>query len=173
MQPNGTTIDSSIYCDIFSTSGMREVWSDQTRIQRYLDVEKALSVAQGRLGVIPSEAADEIARHCNVAEMDFEKLKSATEHIGYPVLPVVQQLTTVCKSGLGQWCHWGATTQDITDTATVLQIRSALLLIERDLKADLLIIQHMQTTRVKLRLDVLVKALNLTSNETITPAPQW
>jgi 3-carboxy-cis,cis-muconate cycloisomerase len=135
MQPNGTTIDSLIYCDIFSTSGMREVWSDQTRIQRYLDVEKALSVAQGRLGVIPSEAADEIARHCNVAEMDFEKLKSATEHIGYPVLPVVQQLTTVCKSGLGQWCHWGATTQDITDTATVLQIRSALLLIERDLKA--------------------------------------
>jgi hypothetical protein len=46
------------------------------------------------------------------------------------VLPVVQQLTALCKDGLGQWCHWGATTQDITDTATVLQIRSALVVVE-------------------------------------------
>jgi 3-carboxy-cis,cis-muconate cycloisomerase len=135
MQLNGTVIDSSIYHDIFSTSAMRAVWSDQARIQRYLDVEKALSVVEARLGVIPSEAAEEIGRHCNVSEVDFERLKSATEHIGYPVLPVVQQLTSLCKDGLGQWCHWGATTQDITDTATVLQIRSALLLIEQDLKA--------------------------------------
>lgn len=41
---------------------MRQVWSDQTRIQHYLDVEKALSIAQGKLGVVPKEAADEIAR---------------------------------------------------------------------------------------------------------------
>ncbi len=137
MEPNATTIDSIIYRDIFSTSAMREVWSDQTRIQRYLDAEKALSVAQGRLKVIPQEAADEIASHCNVAEMDFTKMKAAMEHIGYPVLPVVQQLTALCKDGLGQWCHWGATTQDITDTATVLQIRSALELVEQDLKATM------------------------------------
>ena len=51
------------------------------------------------------------------------KLKEATERIGYPVLPVVQQLVKLCKNGLGEWCHWGATTQDITDTATVMQIR--------------------------------------------------
>jgi 3-carboxy-cis,cis-muconate cycloisomerase len=135
MQLNATVIDSSIYHDIFSTTAMRAVWSDQARIQRYLDVEKALAVVEARLGVIPSEAAEEIGRHCNFSEVDFERLKSATEHIGYPVLPVVQQLTSLCKDGLGQWCHWGATTQDITDTATVLQIRSALLLIEQDLKA--------------------------------------
>ncbi len=135
MEPNATTIDSAIYRDIFSTDSMRQVWSDQTRIQRYLDVEKALSVAQGNLGVIPKEAAEEIAKHCDVAQMDFGKLKSVTEHVGYPVLPVVEQLTTLCKDGLGQWCHWGATTQDITDTATVLQMQSGLQLVEADLQA--------------------------------------
>ncbi len=134
MEPNATAIDSTIYRDIFSTDAMRRVWSDQTRIQRYLDVEKALSVTQGRLGVIPQEAAAEIAQRCDVAQMDFGKLRSVTEHVGYPVLPVVEQLTALCKNGLGQWCHWGATTQDITDTATVLQIRDGLELVESDLK---------------------------------------
>ena len=134
MESNATAIDSTIYRDIFSTDAMRRVWSDQTRIQRYLDVEKALSVTQGRLGVIPQEAAAEIAQRCDVAQMDFGKLKSVTEHVGYPVLPVVEQLTALCKNGLGQWCHWGATTQDITDTATVLQIRDGLELVESDLR---------------------------------------
>jgi 3-carboxy-cis,cis-muconate cycloisomerase len=135
MHSNVAVIDSNIYRDIFSTSAMREVWSDRSRIQYYLDFEKTLAVGQAHQGVIPAEAAEEIARHCNVSEMDFAKLKSATEHIGYPVLPVVQQLTALCKDGLGQWCHWGATTQDITDTATVLQTRSALLLVEEEMKA--------------------------------------
>ncbi len=135
MYANSTAIDSEIYRDVFSTSAMRAIWSDQSRIQCYLDIEKALSLVQSRLGIIPENAAEEIAAHCNASEMDFNKLKPATEHIGYPALPVVQQLTALCKDGLGQWCHWGATTQDITDTATVLQIRSSLQLIEKDLKA--------------------------------------
>ena len=49
------------------------------------------------------------------------------------MLPVVQQLVALCRDGLGEWCHWGATTQDITDTATVMQIREALVLVEADL----------------------------------------
>jgi 3-carboxy-cis,cis-muconate cycloisomerase len=133
--PNATVIDSDVYSDIFSTSAMRDVWSDRSRVQYYLDFEKALAITQAYLGVIPIEAAEEISLHCNVDEIDFAKLKTATEHIGYPVLPVVQQLTTLCKDDLGQWCHWGATTQDITDTATVLQIRSAFELIELEMKA--------------------------------------
>jgi len=133
--PNVTVIDSDVYSDIFSTSAMRDVWSDRSRVQYYLDFEKALAITQAYLGVIPREAAEEISLHCNVDEIDFAKLKTATKHIGYPVLPVVQQLTTLCKDDLGQWCHWGATTQDITDTATVLQIRSAFELIELEMKA--------------------------------------
>ena len=134
-ETNATVIDSRVYRDVFSTSAMRKVWCDSERIQRYLDIERALSLTQGRLGMIPMDAAEEIASHCDVAEINWDNIKSQMEHIGYPVLPVVEQLTALCKDGLGQWCHWGATTQDITDTATVLQIRSALELVYQDLQA--------------------------------------
>jgi 3-carboxy-cis,cis-muconate cycloisomerase len=126
-------IDSAVFRDIFSTEAMRRVFSDENRVQKYLDFEAALALAQARLGVIPKEAAEEIVKHCNADEIDFNKLKVQTERIGYPVLPVVQQLVALCRDGLGEWCHWGATTQDITDTATVMQIREALVLVEADL----------------------------------------
>src|SRR6202451_645235 len=126
-------IDSAVFRDIFSTEAMRRVFSDDNRVQKYLDFEAALARAQARLGIIPKEAADEIVKHCNVAEIDFVKLKTQTERIGYPVLPVVQQLVALCRDGLGEWCHWGATTQDITDSATVMQIREGLTLVEADI----------------------------------------
>src|SRR5579871_3544556 len=128
-------IDSAVFRDIFSTEAMRRVFSDENRIQKYLDFEAALAKAQARLGIIPKEAGEEIVKHCNVAEIDFVKLKAQTERIGYPVLPVVQQLVALCKDGLGEWCHWGATTQDITDSATVMQIRDALDLVENEIDA--------------------------------------
>jgi 3-carboxy-cis,cis-muconate cycloisomerase len=128
-------VSSGIFRDIFSTEPMRRIFADENRIQKYLDIEAALARAQARLGIIPQEACDEIGRHCRAQEYDFAKLKAQTERIGYPVLPVVQQLVSLCRDGLGEWCHWGATTQDITDTATVLQMREALDLIEADIVA--------------------------------------
>jgi len=129
-----TIIDSSIFGDIFSTAKMRAIFSDETRVQFYLDIEAALARVQGRLGIIPQEAADEICRHCRLETIDMAKLKTQTERIGYPVLGVVQQLVAASRDGLGEWCHWGATTQDITDTATVMQLRAALELVEEELE---------------------------------------
>src|SRR5262249_34520703 len=126
--PTGT-IDSAIFKDIFGTEAMRQVWSDGNRIQKYLDFEAGLARAQAKLKIIPQEACDEIVKHCKAERVDIGKLKKETERIGYPVLPVVAQLVKLCKDGLGEWCHWGATTQDITDTATVMQIREALAII--------------------------------------------
>lgn len=128
-----TILDSAVFRDIFTTSKMRAVWSDESRVQKYLDFEAALARAQAKLGIIPKNAAAEIVRHCDAKEIDMAKLKEATERIGYPVLPVVQQLVKLCKGDLGEWSHWGATTQDVTDTATVLQIREALALIEEEI----------------------------------------
>jgi len=128
-------IDSAVFRDIFSTESMRRVFSDENRVQKYLDFEAALARAQARLGIIPKAAGEEICRHCDVAEIDFAKLKTQTERIGYPVLPVVQQLVALCRDGLGEWCHWGATTQDITDSATVMQMREALTLVEAHIGA--------------------------------------
>ena len=128
-------IDSRIFQGLFSSDAMRAVWSDENRTQKYLDIERALAIVQGRLGLIPQEAADEIVSHCTLEQIDMHLLRQQTERIGYPILGVVSQLNKLCRDKLGEYCHWGATTQDITDTATVLQIREGLVLVERDLAA--------------------------------------
>ena len=130
-----TALDSVIFCDIFSTPEMRQVFSDEGRTAYYLDIEAALARAQARLGVIPEAAAREIDRQCRIENIDLARLKQQTERIGYPILGVVQQIVDLCADGLGEWCHWGATTQDITDTAAILQIRAALALVEKEMEA--------------------------------------
>jgi 3-carboxy-cis,cis-muconate cycloisomerase len=130
-----TALDSAIFRDIFSTADMRRVFSDEARTGYYLAIEAALARAQARLGVIPAQAAREIERQCRIENIDLDRLKKQTERIGYPILGVVQQIVDLCADGLGEWCHWGATTQDITDTAAILQIRAALDLVENDMEA--------------------------------------
>ncbi|MBL0420244.1 3-carboxy-cis,cis-muconate cycloisomerase [Ramlibacter sp. AW1] len=128
-----TIIDSRIFGDMFSDRRMREVWSDENRTAKYLDIERALAKVQGGLGIIPQEAADEIVRNCHLEQIDWAKLKAKTEQIGYPIIGIVNQINENCRDGLGEYCHWGATTQDITDTACVLQMREGLALVEQDL----------------------------------------
>lgn len=128
-------IDSSIFQGIFTTDPMRQVWSDENRTAKYVEIERALATVQGRLGIIPQEAADEIVSHCRIEQIDMARLRQQTERIGYPVLGVVTQLNQLCRDRLGEYVHWGATTQDITDTATVLQIREALALVDDELAA--------------------------------------
>ena len=130
-----TIIDSSVFRNIFSSEAMRQVWSDENRTAKYLDIERALAKVQGRLGIIPGDAAAEIVRNCDIARFDMDKLREQTERIGYPVLGVVSQLNALCRDKLGEYCHWGATTQDITDTATVLQIREGLDIVDAELGA--------------------------------------
>lgn len=127
-------IDSRIFGDMFSDAKMRQVWSDENRTAKYLDIERALAKVQGELGIIPREAADEIVKHCELSQIDWAQLKAKTEQIGYPIIAVVNQINANCRDKLGEYCHWGATTQDITDTAAVLQIREGLALVEEDLK---------------------------------------
>jgi 3-carboxy-cis,cis-muconate cycloisomerase len=129
-----TLLDSAIFKDIFTTPQMRAVFSDERRTAYYLEIEAALARVQGRLGIIPIEAAREIEAKCRIENIDFAKLKQQTERIGYPILGVVQQIVALCERGLGEWCHWGATTQDITDTATIMQIRAALDLVEAEME---------------------------------------
>lgn len=106
--------DSIVFRHIFSTPESSDIWSDQTRTQYYLQFEAALARVQGRLGVIPQDAADAIQSKCVFEVMDMDELAAVTKQIGYPVLPVVKQLVRAVngvKEGLGEWVHWGATTQ--------------------------------------------------------------
>lgn len=131
---SSTAIDSLLFRDAFGTSAMRAIFADSALVSRYIEVEVALARAQGRCGVIPAEAAHEIAQRCNLEALDFELLRKETDIVGYPILPLVHQLVKQCGDA-GRYIHWGATTQDIMDTATVLQVRDALDLVDADIAA--------------------------------------
>jgi 3-carboxy-cis,cis-muconate cycloisomerase len=128
-----TPFDSALFRDFFGTEPMRAVFSDESLVERYLEVEAALARAQARLGIIPARAATEITAKAGVANIDFIRLKRETERVGYPILPLVRQIAERCADGLGEYVHWGATTQDIMDCAVVLQVRAALELVEQSL----------------------------------------
>ena len=127
-----SVIDSALFRDMFGTAEMRDIFSDEGLIGRYLEVEAALARAQVRVGVIPANAGGIIDRAAKSIKLDFERLRRETENVGYPILPLVHQLAEGCGEASG-YVHWGATTQDIMDTASVLQIRAAFEVIERDL----------------------------------------
>ena len=111
---------SHIFANIFSTSDVSSVWSDRARTANYLRFEGCLARVQGDLNIIPKDAAIEIDALCaDVNNVDFEQLKRDTERIGYPVLGLVQQIVrqvNIKCPGLGEWAHYGATTQVIFPT---------------------------------------------------------
>ncbi len=127
-----TVLDSILFRDAFGTAAMREVFSDRSLIARYAQVEVALAKAEARCGVIPEEAARQIAERTDVAALDFDALRQETDIVGYPILPLVHQIARQCGEA-GRYVHWGATTQDIMDTAVALQMRAGFALIESDI----------------------------------------
>ncbi|MCP5154410.1 MAG: 3-carboxy-cis,cis-muconate cycloisomerase [Ectothiorhodospiraceae bacterium] len=128
-------IRSGLFGEMFGREEMRALFDDEALVARYLEVEAALARAQAELGLIPAAAADAITAAVRAMELDWPRLRERTEIVGYPILPLVEQLAERVPDGLGQYAHWGATTQDIMDTADVLQVRDALDLVARDLDA--------------------------------------
>ncbi len=128
-----TVFDSALFRDMFGTAEMRDIFSDEALVGRYLEAEAALARAQARVGVVPKDAAQAIDAASRSLKIDYDKLRHETEIVGYPILPLVHQLSAAAGEA-GRFVHWGATTQDIMDTGNVLQIRAALSIIERDLK---------------------------------------
>jgi 3-carboxy-cis,cis-muconate cycloisomerase len=129
-----TVFDSAIFRDAFGTSAMRSIFADEALVARYVEVEVALAKAEARVGVIPPEAARQIAAVADARKINLQKLKEETDIVGYPIVGIVHQLAGLAGEA-GGYVHWGATTQDIMDTATVLQVRDALALIDADLAA--------------------------------------
>jgi 3-carboxy-cis,cis-muconate cycloisomerase len=129
-----TVLDSALFRDAFGTQRAREIFSDTALVGRYIAVEVALARAQARCGVVPADAAARIAETARLDGIDFERMREETDVVGYPILPLVHQLVDMCGEA-GRYVHWGATTQDIMDTANVLQVRDALALLDEDIGA--------------------------------------
>jgi len=125
-------VDSVLFRDQFGTEQMREIFSDEVTVQRWLDVEAALAKVQARLGIIPAEAAEEIQRQARVELIDLAALKREMDRTAHPIVPLLRAMKPLCQGNAGEYIHWGATTQDIVDTGTILQIRDALAHIETE-----------------------------------------
>ena len=125
--------DSAIFGGLYGTDEIRALFDDRRRLGFMLDVEVALARAQAALGIIPAEAAEAIAAAADPATLDLVQIRAETEKAGQPVMALAKALTQAAGPEAGRWVHWGATTQDVTDTAQVLQLRAALEIIGRDL----------------------------------------
>ena len=127
--------DSEIFGDLFGTPEMRALFSYRQRLQCMLDVEAALACVEARLGIVPAEAAAAITAAASADRLDVGELAASTRVVGYPVVALTKQLGRAAGGDAAKYVHWGATTQDILDTALVLQIRRGLELIEAGLMA--------------------------------------
>lgn len=98
------------------------IWDDRATLQAWLDVEAALARAQAELGVIPGDAAATIARHAQAEAFDLERLSRDIAFAQHPFVPVLRQYEALCGEPAAGHIHWGATTQNIFDTAASLQM---------------------------------------------------
>jgi 3-carboxy-cis,cis-muconate cycloisomerase len=110
------------------TTGYRRasnVFGEAGTVDAYLRVEAALAEVEGELGVIPREAIAPIVAACRRENLDLDALREAAAVVGYPIVPLVAMLASRAGES-GQWVHFGTTTQDVMDTAQVLQMREVL-----------------------------------------------
>src|SRR5207237_8501380 len=103
--------------------GVRALFTEDARFQSWLDGEAALAQAQAALGIIPEAAAREIARKAHLKYLDLAAVRAALAKTGHPLVPLVWELDRACEGGAGGYVHWGATTQNVTQTGQLLQVR--------------------------------------------------
>src|SRR5580704_11935405 len=108
-----------------SDPGIRALYRLENRWQAWLDVEAALAKAQAELGIIPPAAATAIAKAAHYELLDRARLDEGFARTGHTIVPLVWELSRVTGEEHGGWVHWGATTQNITQTGDLLVLRQA------------------------------------------------
>jgi adenylosuccinate lyase len=117
--------------------GVRALFTESARFQSWLDVEAALARAQAELGIIPEAAAREIVRKAHLSFLDLAAVREGLARTGHPLVPLVWELDRACEGDAGGFVHWGATTQNVTQTGQLLQVRQAHEIFLRQLAAIL------------------------------------
>jgi 3-carboxy-cis,cis-muconate cycloisomerase len=135
-----TAFGSFYLKDRYGSPAMRAIWDDRAMIQRWLDVEAALATVEAELGLVPKAAARAIARAARVERLDLRAMKREFDTTWNPVMPLVNALRRGLSAKSARWVHWGATSKNIMDTGTALQIKDsyAVVLAGLDVVADLL-----------------------------------
>ena len=127
--------DDALIKHLWSSDECRAIFSDENRVRKWYEFEAALAIEQAAMGIIPKEAADEIVAKAKTAKIDVEAIGAEIRRIKHPLVPALKALQAQCKGDLGEYIHFGPTTQDVLDTGTVLQMRDIHAIYLRDLKA--------------------------------------
>jgi 3-carboxy-cis,cis-muconate cycloisomerase len=132
----GSVFESALLGDLFPSGDVGRLFTDTAEVRAMLLVEGALAKAQGARGIIPSESADAIRRASMEIQPDPGALRKPTGQNGVSVPGLVAEFRKEMQAPEhAQYLHWGATSQDIIDTALMLRLRQALVLIEGDLRS--------------------------------------
>jgi adenylosuccinate lyase len=125
----------------YGTEEMKFVWSEANRLDKLMMVEAALAKAEADLGLIPKEAAEIISASTNLVELD--RVKEIEDEIHHDMMAVVLGISEKCPEDAGKWVHFGATSNDILDTATGLQLKEAVQVLEEKMNKllDVLLVQ--------------------------------
>ncbi len=113
----------------YGSPEMKSVWSEETRLLKMLSVEAALAKAEALLGYIPKGADEKIA--LGAGKVKLERVRGIEDEIHHDVMAVVLALAEQSEEA-GKWVHFGATSNDILDTATALQIKDAILILRKE-----------------------------------------
>lgn len=126
--------NSTLFKNTFSTPEMREVFDESAFFETFMTVEAALARAEARAGLVPDAAAAEITEKASLEYLDQDRVAELVDHTGHVAMAIIGAWKDAFDEP-GEYIHWGATTQDILDTTVVLQMRDALAIVTRDLRA--------------------------------------
>src|SRR2546426_386535 len=126
----------SLLCPIdfrYGRPKMKGIFEEDARLQRLLDVEAALARAEAKVGLIPEPAGAEIAAKATTKHVTVKRVQALEEETRHDLMAVVLALTEACDGDAGKYVHLGATSNDILDSATALQLRDAIRVLTSDL----------------------------------------
>src|SRR5438876_846167 len=126
----------SLLCPIdfrYGRPKMKSIFEEEARLQRLLDVEAALARAEAKVGLVPREAAAEITKKAATKHVTVRRVEELEKRTRHDLMAVVLALTEACSGDAGRYVHLGATSNDIQDSATALQIREAIRVLDEDL----------------------------------------
>ena len=118
----------------YGTPEMKKIWEEENKLQRMLDIESALAQAEGKLGIIPQEVADEIKAKANTKYVKLERMKEIEAETNHDIAALSKSITEVCENGAGEYVHFGATSNDIVDSSNSLLINDSINVLEEKLE---------------------------------------
>ncbi len=131
--PDHTDQATGLIAPIFVSPAMQIAFSDEAFLQAMLDFEAALATAEAECGIIPENYVDLICEACFATHYNIDEISHHSALAGNPAIPLVKALTNKVGGDAARYVHWGATSQDVIDTALMIMARNGLMLLSENL----------------------------------------